>query len=66
MVHNQPYDESLDVSDGEEIASATVTPREMERGTPGMLDIFTLVRILTYCILVVGIISTRSFLYSNL
>lgn len=32
MVHNQPYDESLDVSDGEEIASAAATPREMDRG----------------------------------
>ena len=28
MVHNQPYDESVEVSDAEEVASATATPRE--------------------------------------
>ena len=27
IVHNQPYDESVDVSDGEEVASTTATPR---------------------------------------
>ena len=27
VVHNQPYDESIDVSDGEEIASNNPTPR---------------------------------------
>lgn len=27
MVQNQPYDESLEVSDGEEVASTTATPR---------------------------------------
>ena len=27
IVHNQPYDESVDVSDGEEIASTSATPR---------------------------------------
>ena len=27
VVHNQPYDESVEVSDGEEIASTSATPR---------------------------------------
>ena len=31
-MHNQHYDETLEVSDGEEIASTTATPRDMERG----------------------------------
>ena len=27
MVHNQPYDETVEISDGEEIASTNPTPR---------------------------------------
>ena len=30
IVHNQPYDESVDVSDGEEVASTNATPRGNE------------------------------------
>ncbi len=36
MVHNQPYDESLEVSDGEEIASTNATPRGLDQ--TGMSD----------------------------
>ena len=37
MVHNQPYDESLEVSDGEEIASTNATPRGMDQpGCPAI------------------------------
>lgn len=31
IIHNQPYDESLDVSDGEEIASTNATPRDIDQ-----------------------------------
>ncbi len=33
MVHDQHYDESLEVSDGEEVASANPTPREQGEHT---------------------------------
>ena len=37
MVQNQPYDESLEVSDGEEIASTNATPRGLDQtGTSGI------------------------------
>ena len=33
IIHNQPYDESLEVSDGEEITSTNATPRDhIEQG----------------------------------
>ena len=31
VVYNQPYDERVEVSDGEEIASTNATPRGMEQ-----------------------------------
>ena len=35
VVHNQPYDESVEVSDGEDIASATASPRVPHAPPPG-------------------------------
>ena len=41
IVHNQPYDESLDVSDGEEIASTNATPRDIDQQHGNWYDVFS-------------------------
>ncbi len=44
VVHNQPYDESLEVSDGEEVPSANATPRGLDQpGTQANFFIRSLV-----------------------
>lgn len=62
VVHNQPYDESLEVSDGEEVPSTNATPRALDQ--PGIKSIKKCISKLP-CVNIVFFSDTGEYGYSN-